>query len=313
MNDISIIIPTFNNSEGLGRALRALSGQDLPSGITYEVLVVDNDSSDGTKDIVASLNPQFSGALRYVFENRRSPASARNAGIREAKGECLVFTDDDCLPAPDWIKNIYEAHRTMDADAVQGRVVLDADISRFDWLSEDIVRRRFAHVDYGDKARAITEEDLVGANMSVRADVFKRFGLFRTEKIFRYCEDTEFSRRVSAGGIRKVYAPRALVYHRFRTDRIKPGKLLRQTYWWARASVLLEPEDIPWHRHLRYCCKELLRNLPPLLRAVLSADVTRKFRCRAKIMGYWGRCVQIVISRLGRGPDLLKTKTGICG
>jgi glycosyltransferase involved in cell wall biosynthesis len=96
---ISAVVPTFNRIATLRQTLTALAAQDYPD---YEIIVVDDGSSDGTGDVVTREFP----AVRYVRQPNRGPAAARNVGIRAALGDIVAFTDDDCLPPVDWLSRL---------------------------------------------------------------------------------------------------------------------------------------------------------------------------------------------------------------
>jgi glycosyltransferase involved in cell wall biosynthesis len=97
--NLSVIIPAYNASATIGRTLTALANQDYSSN--FEVIVVDDGSSDDTFSVVSSFP-----AVRYVRQDNAGPASARNHGARLAQGDLLAFTDSDCVPHSDWISQL---------------------------------------------------------------------------------------------------------------------------------------------------------------------------------------------------------------
>src|SRR5437763_16556472 len=92
----TIIIPTFNGASRIERCLLALRHQQAECEI--ETLVVDDGSTDSTADVVGRYP-----SVRLIQQNNAGPAAARNRGAREARGDVLLFTDDDCEPAPGWL------------------------------------------------------------------------------------------------------------------------------------------------------------------------------------------------------------------
>jgi glycosyltransferase involved in cell wall biosynthesis len=96
---ISVIIPTLNRCSSLERALASAREQTFPSS-EYEVIVVDNGSTDGTRDLVERLNQDGGKRLCYVYEGQLGLQQARHAGARAAKGSILIFTDDDATFDP---------------------------------------------------------------------------------------------------------------------------------------------------------------------------------------------------------------------
>ena len=121
--DLSVVIPTYNRCDELAGALRALLAQD--AGTTrYELIVSDNNSTDGTRQLVASLIEGGESRLRYVFEGHQGAASARNAGIAVAVAPIIAFTDDDIRVAPSWIAEIKRAlDEHPEVDAVGGKIL----------------------------------------------------------------------------------------------------------------------------------------------------------------------------------------------
>ncbi len=99
----SVVIPTFNRKDILRQCLKSLQAQDFTD---FEVLVVDG-GNDGTEEMLAREFPGF----RYLREERSGPSVARNLGIERATGEIIAFTDDDCLPPPDWLSKMADGYR----------------------------------------------------------------------------------------------------------------------------------------------------------------------------------------------------------
>src|SRR6476620_7371103 len=101
--DVSVVVPTRNRSRLLRATLESLLAQSAP-GINYEVLVIDNDSSDDTAQLVASYG--HADLIRYFHEPRTGASYARNRGIAESTAPILAFTDDDCRPSPSWVARL---------------------------------------------------------------------------------------------------------------------------------------------------------------------------------------------------------------
>jgi glycosyltransferase involved in cell wall biosynthesis len=119
---LSVIVPAFDSAATLGRCLEAIAGQDL--GEPFEVIVVDDGSSDGSARIAA----EAGGNVQLLEQPNRGPGPARNLGAARARGEILAFTDADCFPAPDWLRSGVEEMEA--ADLVQGSVRPDPQASR---------------------------------------------------------------------------------------------------------------------------------------------------------------------------------------
>jgi GT2 family glycosyltransferase len=204
---ISVIVTTYNRSRILPKALDALLVQvvDVP----YEVIVVDNNSTDVTKDVISSRLP-VAGHLRYVFEARQGIPYARNTGILSSSAPILAFTDDDVEVKPDWvatIKRLFDEH--PDVDMIGGRV-------RPIWppgaLPRWLTRRQFgpfALGERGDEPLLVSAENaapcLVGANFAFRRTVVDRVGMFDTTYI--RSQDRELQLRLWRAGGKGLYAP----------------------------------------------------------------------------------------------------------
>ncbi|MEW6680873.1 MAG: glycosyltransferase family A protein [bacterium] len=107
--DISIVIPTYNRKERLKQCLESIFKQDYLQE-DFEIIVIDDGSSDGTEEMLKELSKEQSN-LRYFLQSHKGPAAARNLGIKEARGEIIGFTDNDCVLNLEWVRKMVEAHR----------------------------------------------------------------------------------------------------------------------------------------------------------------------------------------------------------
>ena len=104
--DISIIICTYNRCESLRRVLNDVQNLKVPKNISYQVLLIDNNSKDGTRTVFEAMSAKSPGIFKYVFEPRQGKSYALNTGIRLAAGEILAFTDDDVTLDSEWLVEI---------------------------------------------------------------------------------------------------------------------------------------------------------------------------------------------------------------
>ena len=119
---VSIVIPTYNRKESLKKTLESLFNQTYPKD-NYEIIVCDDyKSTDGTEEMVKELMNVSPCELRYlkVKSNYKGPATVRNAGIENARGEIIGFTDDDCIVSPNWIENAIPFFDDKTISGVQG-------------------------------------------------------------------------------------------------------------------------------------------------------------------------------------------------
>ena len=225
---VSVVLCTFNRADMLAGALDALVHQagDTPP---YEVLVVDNNSTDHTRGVVRLFEQD--GRVRYQLEPRQGLSTARNRGIGAARADVIAFTDDDVRVAADWIgtlARIFAAH--PDIDMAGGKVEPQWEAPPPAWLAS-AGTAPLALVDYGDTPLRITSDEarcLVGANLAVRRRVFDRVGLFstalqRVENGIGSTEDHEMELRVLAAGGTGLYDPRLVV-----RARVPPARLTKQ-------------------------------------------------------------------------------------
>jgi len=165
--DISVIIATYNRASILRGTLESLAALQ-PQGITHEIIVVDNNSSDNTKAVVEEFAQR--APIRYLFEERQGKNHALNAAVEVAQGELLVFTDDDVFVPADWLDRYWAAAQAHpEADVFGGSVVDRLPANAPLWIH--VVLRP---VDFGSGERPLVPgQYFLGANMAVRASVFR--------------------------------------------------------------------------------------------------------------------------------------------
>jgi len=181
--DVSVVVSTYNRCDVLPGALESILAQDT-GPVTYEVIVVDNNSTDRTRHVVESMIARGHGHLRYLFEGRQGLSHARNAGIAEARAPIIAFTDDDVRAAPDWVLTIKRAFdRYREVDYVGGRVLPRWPSDPPAWLTRDHWSA-LALSDFGDAPMYVNADAqycLIGANLAFRREVFERVGLFQPD------------------------------------------------------------------------------------------------------------------------------------
>ena len=215
---ISVIVASHNRSENLQMFLKSIDNQKVPDGSDWEVFIVDNNSSDDTKDATQLFIQRNPGKFRYIFEKKLGKSLALNAGICAAHGDVLVFTDDDCIPDSGWLGAIVnEFASDPSLFVLGGRVELYCKEDRPITIRTHRERISFCSLDQLFSL-------IPGCNMAFRRSVFDAVGDFdpvlgpgaRVEA----AEDIEFLYRVFKKGFKIVYCPDVLVYHNHgrRTD-----------------------------------------------------------------------------------------------
>ena len=228
--DVSVVVCTYNRAPSLGLTLRSLDVQVTPPDLTWEVVVVDNNSADATRTVVDAFAATARIRVRYLFEPRQGLSHARNTGIAHARGAILAFTDDDVRPGPDWVAGLTRALRETGADIVGGRILPAWDHPPPPWLvARPFLRGPLAIMEHavpGPVVEATGIPNVWGANMAFRREVFDRVGLFDPRrgvtgrKLYRG-EEVELVRRALAAGCRAVYDPRVVVWHRIAAGRMR--------------------------------------------------------------------------------------------
>ena len=241
--DASLIICTLNRSASLIKCLDALLhsiNQAMP--FTVEIVVVDNGSSDDTPEKVAAWSARSSVPVRYLIENRRGAAKARNCGIRAAQGRLLVFLDDDCMATPNYMQVALDYNRGDTTPVLRsGRVelgdptdlpitiILEPEMKRFR-RSENTAR----HVNMGNT--------FLSCNMTMRKEIVGAIG-FLDERLGAGTsipggEDIDFAFRAYLAGFTVEYVPDMTVHHFHGRKQWSEGAKLFRNYSLGGGALL---------------------------------------------------------------------------
>lgn len=219
--DVSVVISTFNRADDLSDTLESLRAQES-GGVRYEVIVVDNNSTDRTRDVIQSRIANGDSHLRYLFEGRQGVSCGRNAGIRAAHAPIIAFTDDDVLVAPTWIANIKRAFdANPDVDYLSGKMLPVYAADPPPWLTPSnsgpcTIRDRGDEPIYSKAGHFFPGWATV--NLAFRRDMLSRVGPF-AEDFFRG-EDLELIVRVWGANGRGMYTPDVIVRHKVPAERM---------------------------------------------------------------------------------------------
>jgi glycosyltransferase involved in cell wall biosynthesis len=251
---VSIIIPTFNGASRIGNCLDALLQQ--VTGRDAEILVVNDGSTDNTADVVE----RYSG-IRLITQANAGPAAARNRGALEARGTIILFTDDDCVPMPDWLDAMIEPFE--DPEVVGLRGVYRTHQKR--------LAARFVQIEYEDRYRLMADLpsiDFVDTySAAFRRDRFLEMTGYDLSFPVACAEDIELSYRMSARGWKMKFAPAAIVYH---THPDTLWRYLKKKYkfaFWRVFAVRKNPSKAVRDSHTPQVMKLQLLFVPALLLA----------------------------------------------
>lgn len=235
----SVLICTHNRARLLDGALASLAG-NRPT-FAWEVIIVDNCSADDTTDVVARHAKTFPAPLRYVHEGRLGKSRALNTGIATARGDIVIFGDDDQVFADDWVEQSCRAFAADGSIAYSGGPVLPlfgAPVPAWFDLARAEFRAPLGLFDYGTRSFIFEERERIpgGGNMAVRRDLFARAGGFR-EDLGRHGrsllgqEQAEFFSRSRAAGARGLFMPGMRVWHHVPQDRLSRRYCALWWYW----------------------------------------------------------------------------------
>lgn len=211
----SVVLPTYNRRTTLEKVLAAWEHQ-APADLPFEIIAVDDGSSDGTAELLASARPSRF-ALRFERQENSGPARARNRAIQLAQGEYVLFTGDDIEPAPDLLARHAEAQRRL---AAPGRAILG--LTR--WPRGEKLTATMRHIDgigaqqfsyhYLEDGAIYDFRHFYTSNVSIeRAFLDHEPGLFSTAFPAAAFEDAEFAHRLSFHGLEIVYQKQAVAFH----------------------------------------------------------------------------------------------------
>lgn len=296
---LSVIIATWNRAASLAEALSSIEKLEVPPTISWEVFIVDNNSTDDTKAVCQKFVRQNPGRFHYLFEQRQGQSCALNTGIENAQGEILVFTDDDITVDKHWLAETVKVYETFPCIGVGGKIVDTWVSEKPSWLSLDGPYKLMAAIvrlDRGDEPCELTTPPY-GANLSVRKEAFQKYGDFRTDlgptggSEIRG-GDTEFCWRLLHAGEKLIYAPKAIVYHPVAENRISKRYFKEWYYAFGQAAARMEraPEHtVRYFGFPRYLLRTCLHDL---LLWMTSFSAKRRFFYKLQLFITWGRLVE---------------------
>jgi GT2 family glycosyltransferase len=309
--DVSVVLPTYRRPDSLRRLLASIAAQEDP-GLSWEVIVVDNESPPTADDVVESVRPDFRAPLRCVWEATAGSAHARNRGIAEAQGAITVLVDDDVVVDPAWLRELVAPIAAGDCEGTGGRVLLEHPARLPGWFDHEGLRGYLTHYDLGDEVVELGPQDyLVTASAAFRTDLLRATGGFDaalgpTGAGHLVGDDALVHRRVLAAGGRVRYVPSAIAVHELPPARLSPRYLLRRAHDQGRSDWILNRAALePMRGHgLRVALLELRDEA----RARRHEGLRRPgvaFHLVTDLVRFAGNLRQIVaweLERRGRGP-----------
>jgi glycosyltransferase involved in cell wall biosynthesis len=293
--DLTVVICTHNRADYLTKAIHSLVNQEAIKH-EFEILVVDNASTDATVEVVK----QFSGLdnIRYLYEPKLGLCNARNAGWRNANGKYVAYLDDDAIASPGWVTAIRRAFLVSEnTGIIGGRVQPIWEGERPGWLS-DALTLGLTVIDWSKTAHVIsdiTQEWLVGANMAIPRDVLAEVGGFhprldRVGKNLLSGGDVFLQKQIIARGYGCLYVPDMAVHHLVPESRLDQNWFRRRYYWQGISDFVMRkiehnPTRVKRLGHAVQMTVELLRSRRTLSCLLFSTDDPERFtnKCFALI------------------------------
>jgi glycosyltransferase involved in cell wall biosynthesis len=266
MFDLSVIVPTHNRRSFLPALLESLAAQDYPAD-HWELVVVDDGSSDGTAEYLLSQETVRPHNMVVLSQPQSGVASARNNGAGAARGRAVLFLDDDMIASPSLVREHAQIHMQDTGAVVTGHVSLPTG-EREPWVAwEDAqMGRHFAALKNG--TRTPGPRDFYTGNCSVSADLFKQVGGFDTD--LPRAEDVEVGYRLAAAGARFYYRSGADSLHLGRhafPNWLRNAKLYGRCdvmLAWEKGHTHLQTEIFQWYRGRNAMNKALVQGCSAL-------------------------------------------------
>ena len=221
---LSVIIPTRNRSPLIKKVLFSLMNQTLTKD-QFEVIVIDNGSTDDTAEICDEYKSKLPGFQR-IYDECPGLHVGRHLGIKHAKGDILVYADDDIEAFPTWLAGVAESFRDPEVTLVGGKCLPKFESNPQEWVEYLWVRNQYGKtlgyyslVDFGDEMKEISPFFVFGCNYSIRKNVLIEVGGFHPDampqELIKYRGDGEsyVSRRIEELRYNVIYNPKASVYH----------------------------------------------------------------------------------------------------
>ena len=253
---LDIVIPTYNRSDLLKKALRSLLDARVPPGLDVQITVVDNNSSDDTRETVLAEQARATLPIHYVFEKRQGRSPALNAGIAATSGTHVGFIDDDELIDQRWYEYIYSVFTEHEVDFIGGPCVPLFESAVPEWLPREY-NSVLGAADGGTKRIPFDQNYpgiLMGGNAIFTRETLEKVGpystsLGRSGKKLLSCEDEDMYQRLLASGARGMYVPELIVHAFVPTERLTKRYHRAWCFWQSVSSAVLDrirPQPTPY-------------------------------------------------------------------
>ena len=294
--EISIIICTYNRKDLLAKALPCIMTQKSDGRFFFDIVVIDDGSTDGTEQLVNKLSTATPISMKYVNTQGKGVSHARNRGVRESRAGWLAFFDQDQLAEPHWMGHLFDEALSSGASIVDGPRDLALSPAQLSKLSETC--RRILGERLGPLAgRWNTRESPNTGNVLISRKVFEELGGF-DESIITGGEDLDFFMKAKNAGFTIGYAQKAIVHHLIPSERLTP-----EFFKWnsQRCGINFAAMDYKYSGPVKTMAfgfarlgQALLINMPKLLYKLWTGDRVEAFGLKCllwRAQGYLRMCL----------------------
>lgn len=306
---VTIAVCTYNRAEILKGTIESFLRLDMPEAV--ELLVVDNNSNDCTRDLVGRYVAANGDLIRYVSEPKQGLSHARNRAIFESHADYLAYVDDDVFFDFDWLASMLAAFdQAPDAVCVGGKTIPHFESGRPEWVSDGLATV-YGVTSFGEQFRRVAyPEHPFGVNMIFRRSVFDVVGRFdarlgRSKNSLLSNEESDLFRRIAIAGLSVYYMPAAQLMHRIPKERTSKSWVLSRYYWQGISDVVFKQiasANGDWRKIARQAWIAITVNLFDAWWAVVVFVLKR--RDRIQPAGYFERKIRLAYCK-GESRQLL--------
>ena len=297
---ISVVICTYNRSDLLFKTLTALLNQTVTP---FEIIVVDNNSTDNTKEIVQQLINCTNQNLIYLLEPRQGATFARNTGGFTAKGDIIAFLDDDVIPKENYIENLFQAFNTNNLDYIGGGIELEYLTPKPDWL-DDRLAGILAYCNYGNNIVEFPcqgKKYPISANIAIKKEVFISVnGFVQNELNYKWSkpcnDDILFGMRVHKSGYKITYLPDITIKHLIPKERLTVDYFKSCFYFYGVADIVHQIIKKGLLSYLYIIPRSLIRIFIGFVKSSIIKNPKEKHWQLFRIYYNWGLIVGILRS-----------------
>lgn len=324
--DLSVIIPTRDRADLLAKMLDGLRRQSFESRLSFEVIVVDNGSSDSTPDVIRDAAPYFAN-FSTIYEQTPGLHAGRHAGLRKSSSDILVFCDDDIVPEPTWLQGIADSFLIRGVAVATGPCRPEYQSAPPEWVEarrvtveEGSLYYALSLIDLGDMAGFIPSHWAFGCNFAVRRDAVVRAGGFRPDSMpwdlieYRGDGETGLAQVIATAGGKTYYNPDAAIRHWVASGRMTPEYIYRRAFAEGITTsfkITREAKELPPF-------PEIVAPLPRLPMPPDANDEIGLRQSRGTLDGFWfhqrrlrqnGRLLPWVLRRSFLGHEAIDAET----